>query len=162
MFLVLVFQAEPMSRISPSIELELTAEPMNFAALLVGILQAVLVEVAADAGVEAAAVFTELVGAMRHAEALQALSRPCSQAPRSGATPTLAQAVECWMRYSSGLAIGAVADADVFPVRVQALALGKAGAAPQCRTAARQPRKSVMRDLVFMAANSKPAGLNPT
>jgi hypothetical protein len=104
---------------------------VHVAALFVGVLQTLLVEVAANAGFEAAAILAKLVDAMRGAESLEAnipAAQPGSAIRRHahlGAGGRMPDQIFL------GVAIRAVAGADVFPVGVQAFALRKAGAAAE-------------------------------
>ena len=94
----------------------------------VGILQAVLVEVAADAGVEAATAFTDLVGAIRNAEAFQSLFTTVQVRAPIGAHADLGAGRGVLNEVFLWPAVGTVTNADVFPACVHAFTLGKAGA----------------------------------
>ena len=140
---------------------DLTAEPVHVAALLIGDLQPVLIEIAAHAGIEAAAALADLIGAIRNAEALESLFTAVQ--PRAtvrhhvhfrAGSRVLDQAF-------LGLAIRPIADADVFPIGVEALALGETGATVETREN-RECRKDFDERPVFHGSNSKSAGLNHT
>src|SRR6187399_1860835 len=72
-FLVLVFQANIDVTDLAVDRADLVGRAVDLATLLVGVLQAFLVEVATNADVEATAAFTDLVGAVRNAESFQSL-----------------------------------------------------------------------------------------
>src|SRR6202008_2965876 len=108
-------------------------QPVDLAALLVGVDQPLLVEAAADARIETAAVFADLIGPIRNAEALEALLAALEPGGAIRGHADLGAGLRMLDQVFLGAAVRAIADADVFPVRGQALVLGDARASAQHR-----------------------------
>src|SRR5690349_3595052 len=131
MFLVLVLEADVDVAYLAIDRTQVGAALMHVAPLLVGVLQTLLVEVAADAHIEPAAVLTQLVRAMRHAETFESGFAPVQVGAAIRHDVHLRAGRGVLDEIFLGLSVRAVTNADVFPVGIQTLALGKAGTAAE-------------------------------